>query len=233
MKWLLGTYTQRWNRRWQRWGHLFGGRYKAQPIDERSPSYLRAACDYVHLNPARARLLTPQERLEGYAWSSYPAYLRPRIRPAWLRTDRLLGEHRKRDRRADLDCFARGMEAMRGGPNPAAALASPLRGWHLGAEDFAARLSEKLGRRGASGEQPGARRETDEQLAERLIQEGLQAAGWTSAELGRTAKAHPVKVELARRLRQQTPMTRAWIAARLEMGSASYVSALLSVDSKL
>src|SRR6476661_5716517 len=59
MKWLLGTFTQRWNRRWQRWGHLFGGRYKAQSIDERSPSYLRTACDYVHLNPARARLLAP------------------------------------------------------------------------------------------------------------------------------------------------------------------------------
>jgi REP element-mobilizing transposase RayT len=26
MKWLLGTYTQRWNHRWRRWGHLFGGR---------------------------------------------------------------------------------------------------------------------------------------------------------------------------------------------------------------
>src|SRR3954470_19905882 len=81
MKWRLGTYTQRWNRRWQRWGHLFGGRYKAQPIDERSPAYLRTACDYVHLNPDRARLLLPEERLESYVWSSYPAYLRPRVRP--------------------------------------------------------------------------------------------------------------------------------------------------------
>jgi putative transposase len=37
MKWLLGTFTQRWNRRRKAWGHLFGGRYKAQSIDERSP----------------------------------------------------------------------------------------------------------------------------------------------------------------------------------------------------
>jgi putative transposase len=34
MKWFLGTYTQRFNRRHQHWGHLFGGRYKAQLIDE-------------------------------------------------------------------------------------------------------------------------------------------------------------------------------------------------------
>ena len=51
MKWLLGTYTQRFNRRHRHWGHLFGGRYKAQLIDGRSTGYLRTACDYVHLNP--------------------------------------------------------------------------------------------------------------------------------------------------------------------------------------
>jgi hypothetical protein len=27
MKWLLGIYTQRFNRRHRHWGHLFGGRY--------------------------------------------------------------------------------------------------------------------------------------------------------------------------------------------------------------
>src|SRR5437867_2181711 len=49
MKWLLGTYTQRFNRRHRHWGHLFGGRYKAQLIDGRKRGYLRCACDYVHL----------------------------------------------------------------------------------------------------------------------------------------------------------------------------------------
>src|SRR5205814_7858214 len=47
------------------------------------------------------------------------------------------------------------------------------------------------------------------------------------------AKGDAVKVALARRLRAQRPMTRPWIAKRLGMGSASYVSALLSsVNSK-
>lgn len=45
MKWLLGTYTLRFNRRHRLSGHLFQGRYKAQPIDERTAGYLRAACD--------------------------------------------------------------------------------------------------------------------------------------------------------------------------------------------
>ena len=35
MKWLLGTYTGRFNRRHRQFGHLFGGRYKALPVDGR------------------------------------------------------------------------------------------------------------------------------------------------------------------------------------------------------
>jgi hypothetical protein len=47
-------------------------------------------------------------------------------------------------------------------------------------------------------------------------------------------KGHPVKVKIAQQLRWQTPMSRQWIADRLRMGNASYVSSLLSsVDSKL
>ena len=50
--------------------------------------------------------------------------------------------------------------------------------------------------------------------------------------LEESPKGHPVKVCLARELRVSTPMTRAWIAERLCMGSASYLSALLSINSK-
>jgi len=37
MKWLQGTYTQRFNRRHQVSGHLFQGRYKAVPVERRTP----------------------------------------------------------------------------------------------------------------------------------------------------------------------------------------------------
>ena len=74
MKWLLGTYTQRFNRRHRHWGHLFGGRYKAQLIDGRRLGYLRCACDYVHLNPVRAGLVSRNKKLDAFRWSSYPAY---------------------------------------------------------------------------------------------------------------------------------------------------------------
>jgi len=77
MKWLLGTYTQRFNLRRKHWGHLFGGRYKAQLIDERSASYLVRVCNYVHLNPVRARMVGRDKKLQSFKWSSYPAYLTP------------------------------------------------------------------------------------------------------------------------------------------------------------
>ena len=78
MKWLLGTYTMRFNRRHKLSGHLFAGRYKSLLIDGATPDYLRTVCDYVHLNPVRARLVGRRDRLEKYRWSSYPSYLRSR-----------------------------------------------------------------------------------------------------------------------------------------------------------
>ena len=72
MKWFLGTYTGRFNRRHKLFGHLFSGRYKALVVDGSGPGYLKMVCDYVHLNPARAKLLAPQQALREYRWSSWP-----------------------------------------------------------------------------------------------------------------------------------------------------------------
>ena len=48
----------------------------------------------------------------------------------------------------------------------------------------------------------------------------------TRLKLAARAKGDAEKATLAVRLRRETPMTRAWIAQRLSMGSASYVSHL-------
>jgi putative transposase len=57
MKWFLGTYTSRFNRRHKLFGHLFSGRYKSLVVDGSGNGYLRTVCDYVHLNPVRADCL--------------------------------------------------------------------------------------------------------------------------------------------------------------------------------
>lgn len=93
MKWFLGTYTSRFNRRHKMFGHLFSGRYKSLLVDGSGNGYLRTVCDYVHLNPVRAKLLTAEQSLRDFRWSSYPDLLKvPGQRPPWLRVDRLFGE---------------------------------------------------------------------------------------------------------------------------------------------
>ncbi len=137
MKWLLGTYTQRFNARNQMRGHLFAGRYKALLVDGSEGFYFRTVCDYVHLNPARARIVDPAEGLESYPWSSYPAYLQRAERPAWLRVDRLLGEHGiPRDDAQGRSEFSRRVEARRSEAGDDASWASIRQGWRFGAEDF-------------------------------------------------------------------------------------------------
>jgi putative transposase len=61
MKWLLGTYAIRFNRRHKEFGHLFSVRYKSLIIDGSGTGYLKSVCDYVHLNPVRAQLLRPRQ----------------------------------------------------------------------------------------------------------------------------------------------------------------------------
>ena len=93
MKWFLGTYTSRYNRRHKEFGHLFSGRYKSLVVDGSATGYLKSVCDYVHLNPIRAGLLKQNQRLEDYLWSSYGQYLKAASqRWKWLRVDRLQGE---------------------------------------------------------------------------------------------------------------------------------------------
>src|SRR5213083_1506568 len=115
MKWFLGAYTSRFNRRQKLFGHLFSGRYKSLLVDGSGNGYLRTVCDYVHLNPVRARLLTAEQSLRNYFWSSYGSYLKPPSqRPPWLRVDRLLGEMSiPRDTAAGRRQFEQRMEERR------------------------------------------------------------------------------------------------------------------------
>jgi len=135
MQWLLGVYTNRFNHRQKEFGHLFSGRYKALPRDASSTGYLKAVCDYVHLNPVRAGLLAPEQPLQTYPWSSYPLYLaEPGRRSAWLRVDRLLGEWGiPQDSPAGRQQFVGLMEARRRAEGAGDFVPE---GWCLGRNEF-------------------------------------------------------------------------------------------------
>lgn len=68
MRQLNGVYTQTFNRRHQRVGHVFQGRYKAILVEK--DSYLLELSRYVVLNPVRALMVND---VADWPWSSYRA----------------------------------------------------------------------------------------------------------------------------------------------------------------
>src|SRR5712692_6666635 len=75
---LQSSYTQWFNRRHKRAGHLFQGRYKAFLVQE--DRYLLGLVRYIHENPVKARLV---EKARDYPWSSDRHYRRGGG-PEWL-----------------------------------------------------------------------------------------------------------------------------------------------------
>jgi putative transposase len=228
MKWLCGVYTKRFNIRHKLCGHLFAGRYKALPVDGSGKGYLRTVCDYVHLNPSRAHLIKPQERLESFRWSSYPLYLKPPgQRPCWLRVERFLGEKGiPKDSEAGRQQLAKLTEGRRAEENTEE-YEQIRRGWFLGSEEFRKELLAAATERVGLSNYGAERQETDLAKAERLVGEELSRLAWTDRDICGRPKGHPDKVAIARRLRQESTMSLKWIARRLQMGSWTYVSNLL------
>jgi REP element-mobilizing transposase RayT len=219
MKWLLGTYTGRFNRRHKLAGHLFSGRYKALIVDGTTPGYLRTLGEYVHLNPVRAKLLLPDASLRSFPWSSFPLYLQaPSCRPAWLRVDRLLGEAGiPQDSAAGRRQFKLRLEERRQQPDPAEVWKPIRRGWYLGDEAFRQELLERMQGQWREHHSGRERQEGDEQKAERIIRAGLAKAGWREEDLSQRRKSDPMKLHWAAQLRRETPLTLKWIAARLNL----------------
>lgn len=76
---LHGTYTQYFNRRHRRVGHLLQGRFKSLLVEKEN--YLQELCRYVVLNPVRARLVTAAQ---DWPWSSYGQTVGLQPISAWL-----------------------------------------------------------------------------------------------------------------------------------------------------
>ena len=234
MKWLLGTYTSRFNRRHKLFGHLFSGRYKSLIVDGSGSGYLKNVGDYVHLNPARAKLVAADAPLKSFAWSSWPAYLlAPSKRPAWLRADRLLGAWGiPEDSPEGRQRLEQALEERRGAEEGEEF--TPIRrGWCLGEETFREELLTQMSERMGAEHYGEERAETAEAQAQLIIAEELKRGRWQEADLKTRPKGDSVKVALAARLRAETTMTVGWIAERLAMGTRGYLNHLLYRRRKL
>ncbi len=221
MRWLLSSYTLRLNHRHKLSGHVFSGRYKALLVDGSGNDYLKTVCDYVHLNPVRAKLLGTEDRLLAYPWSSLPWHLAAREhRPAWIRTDRLLGTHGiQEDTASGRQELERRMEARRCAERDEDEWEPRRSGWCLGSEQFRKEMLERMETRLGEHHSGELRREGAEGKAERIIAEELKRLGWTMTDLPLRRKSDPGKLQMASRIRVETTLSVKWIAQRLHMGS--------------
>jgi REP element-mobilizing transposase RayT len=94
MRQLNGLYTQRFNQRHHRVGHLLQGRYKAILIDKEN--YLLELCRYIVLNPVRAKIVKDPK---DWKWSAYQATTGHKGIPC-LTTDWILSQFGKEQKAA-------------------------------------------------------------------------------------------------------------------------------------
>ena len=150
MRQLNGLYTQAYNRRHRRVGHLLQGRFKAILVEK--DTHLLELCRYVVSNPVRAQLvLHPRQ----WAWSSYRATAGETEGAPYLTTEWVLAQFGQRLHAAQQRYRAFVAEG-RGGPRPWEQLQGQI---YLGTEEFVAmhqpnRVLHEIPRRQTQAQRP-------------------------------------------------------------------------------
>ena len=152
MRHLNGVYTQSFNRKHGRVGHLFQGRFKALLVDR--DSYLLELCRYVVLNPVRAGMV---KRPADYQWSSYRATAGLVQAADFLSTGWVLSQFGKQ-RAATRRKYAAFVEDGIDRPGPWGEVRNQIL---LGGERFVREMAEKLGNCRDLKEVPRAQRFAD------------------------------------------------------------------------
>jgi REP element-mobilizing transposase RayT len=194
MQQLNGVYTQAFNRRHGRVGHVLQGRFKSIIVEKES--HLLELVRYVVLNPVRAKLVRHPRQWE---WSSYRATAGEVRPPDFLTVDWILaqfGEARKKAQVAYRQFVAEGRgltvwEDLRGG-------------LLLGGEQFVERLRPLLKDKASAKAIPKAERlvgrppleslfasiSGDKEKRNRKIHEAVRRYGYTQSQVGELVGLH-------------------------------------------
>jgi len=105
LRYLNGVYTQVFNRRHKRVGHLFQGRYKAILVEK--DAYLLELSRYIHLNPWRVNRGTDPIK---YRWSSLGPYLGTRVEPSWLTVREVMKQFGRQAKKSYRQFVAEGIK---------------------------------------------------------------------------------------------------------------------------
>ena len=99
--------------------------------------------------------------------------------------------------------------------------------WMPGSEEFRKELLERMSAWAAPSHYGAELRESEEEKAVRIIAQEIQRLKFPKIDLSRLSKGDPCKIQIARRLRQETTMTLQWIAERLQTGNVPYTAKLI------
>jgi len=201
MRQINGVYSQAYNRRHGKVGHVFQGRFKAILIDR--DNYLLEVCRYVDLNPVRAGMV---EHAGDWPWSSYRAHCGLAESLPWLDTPGLhgfvLGDDAKTlaQRRRAAQQYAEWVQAGRGVRLWDESLRQQI---YLGDEEFIRNQQDEADKAGlTSREVPKAQRTKNVTLAQWMAHsEDRAEALWhahVDSGITMTALANELGVSVAR-----------------------------------
>jgi putative transposase len=140
MQWLGRYYVPYFNRKYERSGTLWQGRYRATVVD--AERYLMTCCRYIETNPVRGGLVAT---VGDYPWSSYPHHIGLKSDP--IITDHplywALGNTPFEREAAYKTLIEQGLSA----DEVAVVSDATLKGWALGSEQYKLSLEKQTQRR--------------------------------------------------------------------------------------
>lgn len=135
MRQLNGVYTQRFNKAYNRTGHVFQGRYKSILVDK--DNYLLELARYIVLNPVRAGMV---RSAKDWRWSSYRATAGQVQVPDFLTVELILAgfDHRKGNA---IKLYKQFVAEGRGQSSPWGALSNQV---YLGDDQFVEKMQRLI-----------------------------------------------------------------------------------------
>jgi hypothetical protein len=188
-------------------------------------------CDYIHLNPVRAGVVTA-ERLDQFTSSSLSAWLGGSA-PTWLEPTVVLQAAACANQSQPWLRYAAHLIAIaRGDPNDDRVVRGAFsRDWAIGTAAWRKALAHEHAHLALAPEFSHSEvKELQSERWERALEKALQEIDRSPTELSSAAKSAPWKRALARQLRDAVAPPYRWLAEKLCMGKPSSVRAYVHAE---
>jgi putative transposase len=217
MHWLSTTWATKYNRFRKERGHIFQGRYQALLIEEAAA--LARVVDYIHLNPVRAKIVSPQQ-VAQYRWSSLPGIIQGET---WIDGAGWKGGGRFGS--SENAALAYGDYLLEIAQQEAEweklGLRGLSRGWAIGTEGWRRTLAREYGQKALSvGLEKEEVNELREGAWELAVQRELSRLGFTEDKVITRPLRQDWKIDLAEAVRRESGASITWLAKRLALGRA-------------